>query len=110
MRFPISLALLLGTIGPVLCAPFDYHSVRGREAKGPVDGILEGELLPKHGTARTQGMRNFGEGWRGDAHLLWDGEPGQEMITEFRIEEAGIYEVSAQMTLCLLYTSPSPRD
>ena len=99
MRFPISLAFLLGTIGPVLCAPFDYHSVRGREAKGPMDGILEGELLPKHGTARTQGMRNFGEGWRGDAHLLWDGEPGQEMITEFRIEEAGIYEVSAQMTL-----------
>ena len=99
MRLPISLAFLLGTIGPVFCAPFDYHSVRGREARGPVDGILEGELLPRHGTARTQGMRNFGEGWRGDAHLLWDGEPGQEMTTEFRIEEAGIYEVSARMTL-----------
>ena len=99
MRLPISLAFLLGTIGPAFCAPFDYHSVRGREARGPVDGILEGELLPKRGTSRTQGMRNFGEEWRGGAHLLWDGEPGQEMATEFRIEEAGIYEVSAQMTL-----------
>ena len=89
MRLPISLAFLLSSIGSVFCAPFDYHSVRGREARGPVDGLLEGELLPRHGTSRAQGMRNFGTGWSGDAHLLWDGEPGQEMTTEFRIEEAG---------------------
>ena len=99
MRLPISLACLLGTIGPVFCAPFDYHSVRGREARGPVDGVLEGETLPRHGSSRVQGMRSFGSGWSGDAHLLWDGVPGEEMTTEFRIEEAGIYEVAAQLTL-----------
>ncbi len=99
MRLPISPALLLGATGLILAAPFDYHSVRGREAKGPVNGILEGEHLPKHGKSRSQGMRSFGTGWSGDAHLLWDGKVGQEMTTEFRIEEAGIYQVAAQLTL-----------
>ena len=99
MRLPISSALLLGATGLILAAPFDYHSVRGREAKGPVNGILEGEHLPKHGKSRSQGMRSFGTGWSGDAHLLWDGKVGQEMTTEFRIEEAGIYQVAAQLTL-----------
>ena len=99
MRLPISPALLLGATGLIFAAPFDYHSVRGREAKGPVNGILEGELLPKHGKSRSQGMRSFGTGWSGDAHLLWDGKVGQEMTTEFRIEEAGIYQVAAQLTL-----------
>ena len=99
MRLPISPVLLLGTTGFIFAAPFDYHSVRGREAKGPVNGLLEGELLPRHGKSRTQGTRSFGTGWSGDAHLLWDGEIGQEMTTEFRIEEAGIYHVAAQLTL-----------
>ena len=99
MRFPVSLALLLGTVGPALPAPFDYHSVRGREAKGPVNGLLEGEDLSKHGKSRTQGMTGFGAGWSGGAHLLWDGAIGQEMTTDFRIEEAGIYQVAAQLTL-----------
>jgi len=99
MRLPISLALLLGTAGPALPVPFDYHSVRGREAKAPVDGLLEGEFLPKHGKSRAQGMTGFGAGWSGGAHLLWDGEIGQEMTTGFRIEEGGIYQVSVQLTL-----------
>ncbi len=99
MRLPISLAFLLGATGSIFAAPFDYHSVRGREAKAPVDGLLEGEHLPKHGKSRAQGMRSFGTGWSGDAHLLWDGEIGQEMTTGFHIEEGGIYEVSAQLTL-----------
>ncbi|MEC9055037.1 MAG: hypothetical protein VX633_07005, partial [Verrucomicrobiota bacterium] len=94
MRLPISTALLLGATGFIFAAPFDYHSVRGREAKGPVNGLLEGELLPKQGKSRSQGMRSFGTGWSGDAHLLWDGDIGQEMIAEFRIEEAGIYHVA----------------
>ena len=99
MRLPISSALLLGATGLIFAAPFDYHSVRGREAQGPVNGILEGELLPKHGKSRSQGMRSFGAGWSGDAHLLWDGKVGQEMTAEFRIEEAGIYQVATQLTL-----------
>ena len=103
MRLPVSLALLLGTVGAALPAPFDYHSVRGREARGPVNGLLEGEDLPKHGKSRTQGMAGFGAGWSGGAHLLWDGEIGQEMTTGFRIEEAGIYQVSAQLTLAPNY-------
>ncbi|MED5419269.1 MAG: DUF1587 domain-containing protein, partial [Verrucomicrobiota bacterium] len=103
MRLPVSLALLLGSVGAALPAPFDYHSVRGREARGPVNGLLEGEDLPKHGKSRTQGMTGFGAGWSGGAHLLWDGEIGQEMTTEFRIEEGGIYQVSAQLTLAPNY-------
>ena len=103
MRLPVSLALLLGSVGAALPAPFDYHSVRGREARGPVNGLLEGEDLPKHGKSRTQDMTGFGAGWSGDTHLLWDGEIGQEMTTGFRIEEAGIYQVSAQLTLAPNY-------
>ena len=92
-------ASALSALSPARAEPFDYHSVRGREAKGPVDSLLEGEHLPKHGKSRPQGMRSFGASWSGDAHLLWDGEIGQEMTTGFRIEEAGIYQVSAQLTL-----------
>ena len=103
MRLPVSLALLLGSVGAALPAPFDYHSVRGREARGPVNDLLEGEDLPKHGKSRTQGMTGFGAGWSGGAHLLWDGEIGQEMTTEFRIEEGGIYQISAQLTLAPNY-------
>ena len=62
MRLPISLAFLLGTIGPVFCAPFDYHSVRGREARGPVDGILEGELLLRPRGARREAAAGAADG------------------------------------------------
>jgi hypothetical protein len=48
-------------------------------------------------------MTGFGAGWSGGAHLLWDGEIGQEMTTEFRIEEGGIYQISAQLTLAPNY-------
>ena len=99
MNLSAFLALFTGAAGIVLAAPFDYHSIRGREAKGPTNGILEGELLPKNGRARSQGMNSFGPQWSGNAHLLWDGQVGQEMNTEFRIEEAGIYQVAVQLTL-----------
>lgn len=99
MKLSAFLALFPGAAGLLLAAPFDYHSVRGREAKGPVNGVLEGEFLPKTGKSRSQGMTSFGPEWSNNAHLLWDGEIGQSMTTEFRIEEAGLYQVSAQLTI-----------
>ena len=99
MKLSAFLALFPGAAGLLLAAPFDYHSVRGREAKGPVNGVLEGEFFPKTGKSRSQGMTSFGPEWSNNAHLLWDGEIGQSMTTEFRIEEAGLYQVSAQLTI-----------
>ncbi len=99
MNLPAFLALFLGAPGLLLAVPFDYHSIRGRQAKGPVDGILEGEHLPKSGKSRSQGMDSFGPHWSGNAHLLWDGTIGQSMTTKFRIEESGLYQVSVQLTL-----------
>lgn len=99
MRIPALFALLLGPALSAVAAPFDYHGVRGRAAQGPVSGVYEGEHLPMAVKSRNQGMANFGPHWSGDAHLLWDGTVGQKMQTEFRIEKAGRYGVSFQLTL-----------
>ena len=63
----------------VVAAPFDYHSVRGREGSAADrDGVYEGEThFALKGKSRVQGMGNFGPHWSGDAHLLWDGIVGE---------------------------------
>ena len=78
--------------------PFDYHSVRGRQAVVQQKGIYEGEALQLRGTSRVQDMRGFGPAWSGDAHLLWLGEPGEVMETVFSVPAEGDYLFSLQMT------------
>lgn len=77
-------------------APFDYHSVRGREEKAPPSGVLEGEGLLRKGTSRVQKMDHK---WSGEAHLLWNGNVGEKMETEFRVWRTGRYHVSLQLTV-----------
>ncbi len=78
---------------------FDYHTIRGREAKGSLEGLYEGELLPrKSKNMREQGMRHYGPGWSGNSHLLWHGEFGDSIKTTIHFEEAGPYQVELRMT------------
>ena len=67
-------AWLMGVSVFAQAASFDYHSVRGREEKGPPNGVIEGEQLLRKGTARVQKMDNK---WSGEAHLLWNGKIGE---------------------------------
>ena len=39
------------------------------------------------GQSRPQGMRNFGNEWSGDAHLLWDGAVNSSMETSIVIDK-----------------------
>ena len=97
--FNVTLVLVLGQVlGQALgqaAERFDFHTIR-KPAAAAIEGVVEGELLKASGRARPQDMRGFGAGWSGDAHLLWDGVVGDENTVEFSV--------------CLLYTSPSPRD
>ena len=77
---------------------FDFHSIR-KPAVAALEGVFEGEFLRVSGKARAQGMRGFGDGWSGDAHLLWDGEVGDANTVEFSVEKAGKYLVAMQWTL-----------
>ena len=78
---------------------FDYHSIRKQPAMS-ARGIYEGELHFRiEGKARIQGMRGFGAGWRGDAHLLWDGVVGDVNALEFEVKKAGNYLLALQWTL-----------
>lgn len=63
-------------------------------------GMIEGEHLEitdtPSGTAGTQGG-NYG--WSGNNQLWWrHGETGDELVTQFTIEESGRYTISAQLT------------
>ena len=79
---------------------FEYRKVRGREAKGPLDLRYEGEVELALGRgARPQGMRSFGDQWSGDAHLLWDGTVGDSFESSIDVSEAGIYDLSFQLTV-----------
>ena len=91
-------ASALSALSPARAEPFDYHSVRGRETRGPEVGLLEGEHLPMHGTSKVQGMRNYGVGWSGDAHLLWEGEVGESMKTTLSIQNEGRYRLAVRLT------------
>ena len=78
---------------------FDFHSIR-KEPAASVRGIYEGEThLRTEGKARPQDMRGFGNGWRGDAHLLWDGVVGDVNAVEFEMETRGKYALAMQWTL-----------
>jgi hypothetical protein len=89
-------AWLMGVSVVAQAASFDYHSVRGREEKGPPDGVIEGEQLLRKGTSRVQKMDNK---WSGEAHLLWNGKIGEKMETEFRAARTGRYRVTLQLTV-----------
>lgn len=80
-------------------ARFDYHQVRGREAVASALGTYEGEThFTLQGKARVQPMRNFGPGWSGDAHLLWDGVVGESLETTFDVAKGGRFRLSLQLT------------
>ena len=96
----LSMLGLLLALAPLQAAErFDYHSIH----KQPVlaaGGIFEGEThLRFGGKARPQGMRGFGQGWRGDSHLLWDGVVGQANTVGFEVAKAGKYALAIQWTL-----------
>ena len=78
---------------------FDYHSVRGRQSRVAADGRYEGEHLELHGTSRIQGMKHYGSGWSGDAHLLWDGVEGESMSSSFTVPETGRYALLVALTV-----------
>ena len=92
------LACLVG--GSTAKEPFDYHSVRAKQAiAADVTGKQEGESLPLKGKSRVQGMRNFGPQWSGDSHLLWNGIVGEIMETTFPAHKAGRHRFTAVLTL-----------
>ena len=62
------------------------------------ENILEGEQLPMKGQSRPQGMRNFGNEWSGDAHLLWDGAVNSSMETSIVIDKTSKYNLQLQLT------------
>ena len=62
------------------------------------ENIIEGELLPMKGQSRTQGMKNFGSQWSGDAHLLWDGGVNESMETSIVIDKESKYNLQFQLT------------
>ena len=62
------------------------------------ENIIEGELLPMKGQSRTQGMKNFGSQWRGDAHMLWDGIVNESMETSIVIDKKSKYNLQFQLT------------
>ena len=88
--------------------PFDYHSVRGRQAVVQQKGIYEGEALQLRGTSRVQDMRGFGPAWSGDAHLLWMGEPGEVMETVFSRRKGQHLRGSRWSYWCPLFLPEGP--
>ena len=94
-----STAIVLALSLQASAETFDYHSIRGRMPRGgPADGLHEGEDLRMPDPAREQTMGHFGDGWSGGAHLLWHGKVGEAMETELRVERAGRYRVTVQLT------------
>ena len=62
------------------------------------ENIIEGELLPMKGQSRTQGMKNYGSQWSGDAHMLWDGGVNESMETSIVIDKQSKYNLQFQLT------------
>jgi len=66
-----------------------------------VPGAIEGESLKvvekTGGTAEIQDVDTFR--WSGDKQLWWiDGKPGDRLVLEVPVAEAGTYRVSANLT------------
>ena len=96
--FIVTLVLVLGQALGQAAELFDFHTIR-KPAAAAIEGVIEGEFLKASGKARPQGMRGFGAGWSGDAHLLWDGVVGDENTVEFSVEKSGRYTLAMQWTL-----------
>ncbi|MFL2480353.1 MAG: DUF1588 domain-containing protein [Verrucomicrobiales bacterium] len=62
------------------------------------ENLIEGELLPMKGQSRPQGMKNFGDQWSGDAHLLWDGFVNDSMETTIVVDKSSEYSLMFQLT------------
>jgi len=89
-----------GTDANASAVRFRFREVRGRKARHSSAGRYEGELhLELQGTSRVQGMKNYGNQWSGDAHVLWDGAVGDSMVTSFEVDTAGVYDLSVQLTV-----------
>ncbi|HMP80632.1 MAG TPA: c-type cytochrome, partial [Pirellulaceae bacterium] len=73
-------------------------------ATGKVAGALEGESLKvlevTRGSAGPQDMRGFNKDrWSGHSQLWWTGgQPGDQLVLEFEVADAGIYEVQLVLT------------
>ena len=94
----LGLACLVG--GLTAKEPFDYHSVRAKQAiAADITGKQEGEALTLKGKSRVQGMKNFGLEWSGDSHLLWNGIVGEAMETSFEVSKTGRHRLNAVLTL-----------
>ncbi len=99
MRIFQSTVCLIVLVSLLAADRFDYHSIR-KQSVVVARGIYEGELHFRiEGKARIQGMRGFGAGWRGDAHLLWDGVVGDVNALEFEVKKAGNYSLAMRWTL-----------
>jgi hypothetical protein len=71
-----------------------------------VPGAIEGETLKilekTGGTAEIQDVDKFR--WSGDQQLWWrDGKPGDRLVLEFSVEEAGTYRLQANLTKAVDY-------
>lgn len=85
--------------GPVpVTERVDYHVQPEKRVLVPRDCIYEGA---RHFTlaagARVQDMKPFGKQWRGDAQLLWGGEPGASAQLSFQV----LAEITARARLQL---------
>ncbi|MEM7232015.1 MAG: DUF2961 domain-containing protein, partial [Planctomycetota bacterium] len=79
----------------------DYYVQPERHLAVPIpkDGYYDAEThFVRSDDVRVQGMRHFGAGWRGDAHLLWGAKKGDSTTVEFQVKETGKYEVEIQYT------------
>lgn len=83
---------------------FDYHTVRGRQSPATRVGRYEGETdFELIGKSRVQGLKQYGDQWSGDSHLLWDGAVGESMKTSFDVQAEGVYDLAIQLTVAVDY-------
>ena len=62
------------------------------------ENLLEAEQLPMKGQSRPQGMKNFGNQWSGNTHLLWDGLVNDSMETTLEFDRDSKYCLQFQFT------------
>ncbi|MDA1052177.1 MAG: hypothetical protein O3C40_17095 [Planctomycetota bacterium] len=83
---------------------FDYHSVHGRQPIATRVGRYEGETdFELVGKSRVQGLKQYGDQWNGDSHLLWDGAIGESMETSFDVQTECVYDLAIQLTVAVDY-------
>ncbi|MEC9035414.1 MAG: DUF1588 domain-containing protein, partial [Verrucomicrobiota bacterium] len=62
------------------------------------ENLLEAEQLPMKGQSRPQGMKNYGNQWSGNTHLLWDGLVNDSMETTLEFDRDSEYCLQFQFT------------